>query len=181
VTCHVTFCGRWQEVTHDVPQRVFGLHALSERKRARAIGRSGSEAVTHRRQTALNLRTANSRTEPDTHTHTHTHRLVLVASEIFPRCHQTNAMIPSLYFTQRAWCECVSHTTDKPQGHVCPTVADTTIRPLLFFRVYTLTSKLSPPIAIISALCLVTLCATVFANLRQPRCRLHNNKTNEMD
>jgi hypothetical protein len=40
---------------------------------------------------------------------------------------------------------------------------------------YTQTCKLSPPIANIATPCLVTLCATVFAELLLPRCTEHNN------
>lgn len=69
----------------------------------------------------------------------------------------------------------MSHTTDEPQGHIRPRVAATAIRPQFILTVYTQSSKLSPPIAITYALCLVTLRATVFAGLLQLRCRSDNN------
>jgi hypothetical protein len=55
MTCDVTLCRGGQEVAHDVPQRVLGLHALTEGEGARAVGRASSKAVAHRRQTALHL------------------------------------------------------------------------------------------------------------------------------
>lgn len=64
VACDVTLCRRGKKIAYDVPQRVFSLHALTERKRAGAVSRASSEAVPHRGQTALHLRTDNSTTEP---------------------------------------------------------------------------------------------------------------------